>query len=393
MSELWGVPSGLIAAQEQQQSKALFGLQMAEGQMTLQEGDLAIQKGKLALETQRRMLQAMSSIDRQGKPDASQSADVAADQLQRYAMAIMPVAPVESGKLLTQAASVRAHDAYITNLSSKRQDRNFQEVQAAYDPATVVDDKTMAMAAQRVKLATGYDSPYAGYKYDATLVKVIHESAKTEGDKALTKLRIQEAKTSAANESLINYKRNDLLPEQVKWTQEKERLAIKGGAKALVPTATTLKAITDLAEQKLGPGMVDASTLRAASRSAAEHAQAMIADGKPASKAYQEAFDAAWRDEAYAGIALPAKSLGASRESPRAVPQGRPADPAKRSEWDKKNLKSNQWYIGNDGTLAVWDPEQGGFVVPPEPTAQNEGDENYPSWLDADLKDEEEPSA
>src|SRR5208337_2389408 len=206
------------------------------------------------------------------------------------------------------------------------------------------------------------------------LVRVIHESAKTEGDKALTKLRVQEARTSEANESLINDKRTKLLPEQVNYLKDRERFVEKGGAKALVPTAGDLKAMTDLAEQKLGPGMVDASTLRAASRSAAEHARSLIAGGMAPSKAYQEAFDAAWRDEAYAGIALPAKSPGSSKESPRAVPQGRPADPAKRSDWDEKNLKSNQWYIGNDGTLAVWDPDQGGFVVPPEPIAQNEGD-------------------
>jgi hypothetical protein len=342
----------------------MMGLRMQEGQQTLQENDLKIQAAKKALQVQDRIMQHFASTGPDDKQTPSDAIGHLTNDLTWVAQTQLESGQTEAARQsLATVSTARRNQAYIDKTQSDTQTRNLTLIHNLISPDTVTDQKSFNDAQDRIALETGHQSPYKGKQYTPELVKSIHDAAIQSKDAALIQERISTAKRAEAQAAESEFRTKNLLPAQVRNTEARTTHLEKTGDKELVPTSTDVQRISDLAQQDLGPGMLDPSTLRAASLSVAEHAKSLIVkQHMDPDEAYKKAYTEARRNGVFSDLEKPKNPPGSSMNAPRTVPKGATA----------KQLKPNDWYILNDGTRAVWrldakhpDGTVGpGFVVP-----------------------------
>jgi hypothetical protein len=382
-----GFFSGFIEGEQAKTSQALGMQKLAEGRQTIQENDIKIETAKRSLQAQDRIMEFLKTSNSKGQPSPSDSVQHAANEMLSIADIQLQSGQTQAAsKSMTTASTLMANQAYIDKQQNDELIRNSGIVHNVIDPATIHNQQEFDMAQQRIAIETGHKSPYMGQKYSPELVKAIHDSAVSVKDEALIKDRLSSAKLHEEQYKVAEFNLTKKLPAETSLIEARERNLGKVGAKDLIPTSGDLRGITDLAEQYLGPGSVDPTTLRAASRKASEEARTLIKrDGMKPSEAYKTAFEHAKAREDFAGLKLPKGAPGSSKDFPMTMKSG----------MTKDQLKPNMYYALNDGTVAVWDPKARlpdgtvgpGFVVPPE-GEETPGDEVEEGTEDSDSENQ-----
>lgn len=385
-----GFASGFIEGGQAAQASQLTGIKIDEAKQDLQINDLKIQQAKRALDVQDRMMQKIASMGTGGKPSPGDAVNQAA-----YEMFMMGQVQLESGLPAAASASFKTastlmrNQSYIDKNETDQQMKNLSIVQARISPDTVHNQQDFDQAQQIIEMETGHRSPFYGKPYSPELVKMIHDTATTTKDQALIKQREAQAKKLEKDTEIADYTLNTALPARTRLVEARIANLNKTGAKQLIPTTGDLKGITDLAEEHFGgSGAVDPSTLRNASRAAAEQARNDIVNNHmEPSKAYQKAFNTAYRNGEYAGLKAPKERPGTSKNAPR------PFEP------DASKLQENQWYLMKNGQAAVYqskvqhkDGTVGpGYVVPDEHSPPNdEVDDEIERGANRDNDEDEE---
>ena len=370
-----------------------MGLRMQEGQQTLQENDLKIQAAKKALKVQDQIMQHFASTGPDNKQTPSDAVGHLTNDLTWVAQTQLESGQTEAARQsLATVSTARRNQAYIDKIQVDQRVKDLTVAHNLIDPDKIHSQEDLDMAQDQIAMMTGHPSPYRGpngqqLKYSPELVKSIHGALVSSKDDALVQERIATAKRAEAQAAESEFRTKNLLPAQIRNTESRTTHLEKTGDKELVPTSTDVQRISDLAQQDLGPGMLDPSTLRAASLSVAEHAKSLIVKQRmDPDEAYKQAYASARRNGVFSDLEKPKNPPGSSMNAPRTVPKGATA----------KQLKPNDWYILNDGTRAVWrldakhpDGTVGpGFVVPETAGAAGAGSDDESPGDDESPEDE-----
>ena len=394
--QLWGWAGGQQAAQQFNQAQEMHQLVVQEGQQKLamfpldvQEKELRIKTGTIALEKQQQMLkllQARQTAEGQPATPTEMAEQLARQQAELSEIALNSGDFGASSKAANAASSLLAHNAKITEMTTKAQIQKHKDIAELLGGAT--DAKGWDTAKQLFVTLHPDEAKDPDVQkvlqqpYSPGLVKGLQDSIETEVNKA----NIQAAKARAANSyaqaAEARFRTEKLLPKQVEATDARITHLKKAGAGNLVPKPADINEIVKLAVERIPDAAgdeVQKDRIYNLSREVAAQAKEYeVVDGMARSEAQDKAFQEAWDRKHYAGMSTKgANKIGTTADNPLPVPSP-PAEfsswnSAKQSEWAAKNLKQNMYYITNKG-LAVWNGS--GFDTPDEGRPAGEPEES-----------------
>lgn len=354
MPDLYGAPTGLIAAGQERRAKQLHDLSM-------QKGELELSAAKAELARQAKMLEMMNQRGARKRTSTGQVEDLAFDMDMLASIAMDTGMPEKAKDYAIAGSTLRKNQREMVSNKLESDIKEMNMVSSLLQ--NVTDPQSWQQANAMFAVQTGRQSPWARLPYSPELVNKLQQGIQSSKDRALTSAAKAREAVSKAQEKETTA-RIDLVKAQTRLADARSARLKKTGTSE--PKAEDLRAITDLVQRDYA-GAILPETARALSRPVAERMLDMmyrmnLSRSEAAEKAYQEAK----ADGTYGGF-MPQRQLSGSKERPYEMPK------------EKGKLKTNMYYKGTGryaGQVLLWTGS--GFIEPPSSENEEEEFEEFP---------------
>lgn len=354
MPDLYGAPTGLLAAEQDRRAKQMHDLSM-------QKGELELSQAKMEMARQQKMLELMTQQGAKKRSTTSRVDDLASDMDSMAEIAIQAGMPEKAKDYAIAGSTLRKNQREM--ISSKLESDIKEMNMMSSLLQNVEDEQSWAQANAVFAMQTGRQSPWARLPYNPELIVKLQAGIQSNKDRALqAAAKAREAASRAqVQESGV---RVDLIKAQTRLADARADKLKKTGTTE--PKATDLRAITDLINRDFSGGILPEEA-RVLARPVAERMLELmdrmnLSKSEAAERAYQEAK----ADGTFGGF-RPTRQLSGSLSRPLDMPK------------DKAKLKPNMYYKGTgayEGMTLLWTGT--GFIEPPSPDEEDEEFEEFP---------------
>jgi len=331
MPDIFGAAAGISAAEADQRANEVHQLSMAEGVVKLKEAELTLAQ-------QQKMLQMMQSYSAGGlggggqQTPTSAAHDLGDDMYALSRMAMAAGAPDKAAEYARAGSQVKSNAATIQKNQIEAQAKEADLIGRVM--GNVVDQKSWTEANATIAMMTGKPSRWGQRPYSPQLVQSIINTSQSIKDRALTQADV--ARTKALDAEADDRRMHvELMKSQKQLDDERIAALRKVGASGKIPTASNLRAVSDLIHRDYD---TDNATANARARPIAERMQELIR-GQRLSQS--EAANKAYLDAKAQG------DLGGLRpmhQRPGATPAKAKDLPMSGGKVDKSQLRDNSWY-------------------------------------------------
>ena len=297
MADLGGFVGGALAGQEYAQSKALFGLTMQEGQLSIQEKEIAVKKGNLLLQQQQKLMSLMAARNAQGQPSSTDAAGSQAQKLMGYGQDQADAGYLtEGGETMHRASEIMKNNAAIVESNRAHEDKVLTDVEGLLGDPSVHSPEGWEAAKMRFTTMHPNEAKEPNVQkllkqpYSKELHESLHNAVTTELQKAQIDKEEAQARSANAEAAVHKYDLEYILPKQAENEALKNDNLKKHGGDALVPTKDDIEMISGLVQTEPGTALNYKQKVYEgiAIPIAAEYRQ-MVAKGMPEEQAREKA--------------------------------------------------------------------------------------------------------
>lgn len=351
MPDLYGAPTGILAAEQDKRAQQMHNLSM-------QKGELELQQARMEMARQKQMLELMKQQGGDKQSTTSRVKDLASDMDMMASIALQSGMPEKAKDFAIAGSTLRKNQREMISSKLNADIKEMDMMSSLLQ--NVNDDSTWAQANAMFSMQTGRQSPWAQLPYNPELVSKLQAGIQSNKDRALqSAAKAREAASRAqVSESKV---RVDLIKAQTNLANARADKLRKTGTTE--PKADDLRSITDLIHRDFS-GAILPEEARVLARPVAERmldlmGRMNLSKSEAAERAYQEA-----KAEGTFGGFRPTRQLSGSQTRPLDMPK------------DKAKLKPNMYYKGTgayEGMVLLWTGT--GFVQPPSPDEEDEFEE------------------
>lgn len=358
MSDLYGAPSGISAAEADMRANQL-------AKLTLAGGEIKLQAATIELAQKTKMMEMMS------QQKSSMGADLPSQMDTLAQMAMQSGMPEKAANYARVGSELRNTSSTLEKNSMEGAIKKLNVMGSLL--TDVHDDVSWKRANAIYTMETGEQSPYAKMPYNPRIVDQLKMGVSTAKDRAMTaaaQARVKSSEASAAE----SRSRIPLIKAQTEQAEARTRKLDKEGTIGKQAKAEDIRAITDLATVDYGATLYP-EDMRVIARPIAERMLQLmqsqnLTKSQAASRAYQESKESGdW------GGITPRKQRSGTVQEPMDIPA------------EKGALKQNKFYRGKgkyEGQTLLWTGKN--FQVLDEKNADTGADDEE---LDEGVDDEE----
>jgi hypothetical protein len=356
MSELWGWQSGQSQAQQDNQSKQLFQLSMAEGAVKLETEKFTLENAKLSLQRQEQALR-LFQMGSQDKSAGNNPVQETSDVLMRLGNAEMQAGLLEEGgKKVYEAAKLQEGHQKIVNETTTNQIKRFTFAANLLDGVHNEASWEQMKMVYQSEFGEPLDPNIANRPYDPQLIDMLRKGAVTQlqqANIAKSQAQIDSAKAAQA----ANYARVPYYQAAARAADARADALGKNGNTNIRAKPADLSSVTSLIMNDFPD--TDRSKARILAEPIAEEMTRMIKDGMDPVAARNKAYGDAKAAGQLWGLRTGKARPGETAANPLPIPQagGKP---------DVAAMIDNQYYEvpGHPGWVAVFDKKRGGLSAP-----------------------------